>query len=266
LERSTEKAKARKRALSHSVDARLRNLRDSIAVGTKTANAAISRAMRDRSPIVRATAAELIAKQRNRLFLGSLHKLFSDPNDMVRGEAIEALGVIEAGSGSHHEDLVSRLHDSKPMVRIAAIETLAHVQDLRSIPEIQTCLDDEDSLVRAYAAIALAELGCKPCLSRISNALAVEKENTAAAGFLVAMRFLGDDTKFETLLALLHSDQYRVRCFVANWLLRLKLKPRELRAVRAAVKEALDHSLGRADSSTMLRVLAELGLSRALRG
>ncbi|HEY1203470.1 MAG TPA: HEAT repeat domain-containing protein [Bryobacteraceae bacterium] len=218
----------------------------------------ISRAMRDRSPVVRATAAELIAREKKASFLGSLHEMLSDASGLVRGEVIEALGVIEEGSGRHHEDLISRLHDVKPLVRIAAVESLARLQDLRAIPGITSCLQDQDSLVRAYAAIALAELGGSTCLPSISNALAAEGDETAAAGFLVAMRLLGDETKFAALLALLSSSGYRVRCFVANWLPRLKLARKELGAARMAVEEALSHPLGCADASTMSSALERL--------
>ena len=240
------------------VDARVTRLRNALSSGGQTADAAILQATRDRSPIVRATAAELIAKESNVSFLGSLHEMLSDPSGLVRGEVIEALGVVEEGSGRHHEDLASRLRDVKPMVRIAAIETLAKLQDLVAIPGIESRLQDQDPLVRAYAAIALAELGGSTCLPSILNALAAEADDTAAAGLLVAIRLLGDETEFEALLALLSSSRYRVRCFVANRLPHMTLTHAELRSARAAVQEALNHPLGRADASTMSRVLVQL--------
>jgi HEAT repeat protein len=237
------------------VDARVEMLRDAVLSGDQNLGAVILRAVRDRSPRVRATAAELIGEHKNELFLDSLHELLFDPSGLVRSEAIQALGVIEEGSGRHYEDLISRLRDKKSIVRIAAIESLAQLRDFEAISEIESSLEDHDSLVRAYAAIALAELGCSSCLPRILGALALEREDTATAGFLVAIRLLGEATKFTTLLALLDSNQYQVRCFVANWLPRLELTARELSQAKVSVEEALSHPLARADSSTMSRVL-----------
>jgi HEAT repeat protein len=188
--------------------------------------------------------------------------MLSDPSDLVRAEAIEALGILREGSGEHHEDLVSLLGDVKKIVRIAAIESLVLIQDARSIPKIAACLKDADSLVRAFAAVGLAELGCKNCFELIADALSHETDDAAAAGFLVALVMLGDGTKLKQLFALLLSDQYRVRCFVANWLLRLNLNGEQIKAARAMVKEAFRHPLGRADASTMASVLKGLSLSK----
>lgn len=246
-----------------SVRARVEILRDAFVSENQNVDAIISRAIRDRSPKVRATAAELIAKRKNASFLDSLHELLSDPSDLVRGEAIDALGVIEEGSGRHYENLVSRLHDVKRIVRIAAIETLTLLRDFRSVSEIESCLGDDDPLVRAYAAIALAELVGSTYLAQISNALAAEKDEAAAAGLMVAMRILQDETKFTTLLSLLSSRKYQVRCFVANWLPRLNLSSKELEAANVKIEEALSHPLGRADGSTMLSVREQLQSTRA---
>ena len=254
MERSAYRVRYRRRISSLSVHARIEIVRDAVVSGDQNVGAMISRAIRDRSPKVRATAAELIAKQKNVSFLGSLHDMLSDPSDIVRSEAIDALGIMEEGSGRHHEDLISRLRDVKPIVRIAAIESVTLLQDFSATPEIESCLEDDNSLVRAYAAIALAELGCAKCLPHISKALAVEKDEAASAGFMIAMYILGDGSKFTALLTLLSSDRYQVRCFVANWLPRLKLNSKELGAAKMKIEEALSHPLGRADASTMSSV------------
>ena len=144
------------------------------------------------------------------------------------------------------------------MVRIAAIESLAQIEDIRSIPEIEICLKDQDPLVRAYAAIGLAELGCDECLPRISNALAAERDDAAAVGFLVAMYMLGDEAKLPELLALLSSSQYRVRCFGANSLLDLNFSDEERRLAKTKLEEAMSHALALADAEAMSRVLEKL--------
>ena len=236
------------------VHLRIEKLRQAAARGKSEVTPLISLALRDRSPSVRATAVELIAAQKDISFLNSVHHLLSDPNDLVRSEAIDALGTLEEGSGKHYEDLILRLHDEKRLVRISALESLALLQDLDAIREIQSILKDRDSLVRAYAAIALAELGSTASLSLISEALQRENDEAAEAGYLVALHILGDTTNFGRLLSLLSSAGYRVRCFVANWLPRLEMKESELAAAKARIEDALKQPLGRADASTMSNV------------
>lgn len=240
------------------VQGRVEHLRQTAASGRNEAAPLISRALQDRSPKVRATAVELIATHKDTSFLNSIHHLLSDPSDLVRSEAIDALGVLEEGSRKHYKVLISCLRDEKPLVRISALETLALLQDVNSIPEIKARLKDSDSLVRAYAAIALAELRSATSGSAISNVLQRENDETAAAGFLVALHLLGDRTRFSQLISLLSSRQYRVRCFVANWLPRLKLGASELAAAKAKVEQAAAHPLGLADASTMSSVREQL--------
>lgn len=257
VKRKPRTVERKKQLSSQSVQERISILRDSFVSGLRNATAT-SRSLRDRSPRVRAAAIELIAQHRADEYLSSVHSMLSDPSELVRIEALEAVGLLEEASGEHHEGLVCRLRDTKALIRITAIESLVQLRDTSAMPQIAARLKDTDPLVRAYAAIALAELGSKTCVDLILDALSVETADAATAGFLVSLVMLGDDTKLVHLLALLLSEEYRVRCFVANSLIRLGLEGEHLQAARAGVQEALDHPLGHADESNMFEVLDQL--------
>jgi HEAT repeat protein len=122
---------------------------------------AISRALRDRSLRVRAAAIETIANEQVIELFDEVNKLLSDPSEVVRVGAVEAIGNIKEASGWHYNDLYSRLTDHRMMVRIVTIEALTQINDRRAIPNIKARLFDASPLVRAFAAIGLAELKCK---------------------------------------------------------------------------------------------------------
>jgi HEAT repeats len=187
-----------------------------------------------------------------------LTKLLSDPSEVVRVEAVEAIGNIKEASGRHYNDLNSRLTDHRIMVRIVTVEALAQINDRRAIPNIKARLFDASPLVRAFAAIGLAELKCKKCRTAIARCLSEEYEDAASSGYLVALVLLGDRTKITPLLNLLLSRNYRVRCFVANWLPRLRIGRRLVKSVEANLREATKRPLERADLSTMKETLTQL--------
>ncbi len=257
MTRACVKTKPPRQGGALSVERRIELLK-STASNRRGGISAITRALRDRSPRVRATAVDLVARQKRFEFSNEIHELLSDRSYLVRSEATEALGVLDEGSGNHHEDLASRLKDVKAGVRIAAIESIVQIEDAHSIPEMATCLKDRNPLVRAYAAIGLAQSGCRDFDDQILVALLDESDDTATAGFIVALVILGDKTRLKSLLGLLSSKQYQVRCFVANWIPRLKLKSEHLEWARAGLKQAYKHPLGRADESTVATVLKEL--------
>jgi HEAT repeat protein len=259
MKRPAYKRKVRNRKPLLPVKTRIRVLKNAAISKRPNIRAVLMRAMKDPSARVRAIAVELAAKTSDIALVGHLQRMMSDSSRLVRSEAVEAFGNMEAGTGRHHKSLVSRLGDTEPLVRIAAIESITQIQDTAAVMDVESHLADSDPLVRAYAGIALAEMGCQKCLSRILDALAKEKTQHATAGLLIAMQILGDNSQFIRLLDLLLSSQYRVRIFVANWIPRLNLNNAESMAAKKALQRAIGDSLGRADASTMSAVLRQIG-------
>jgi HEAT repeat protein len=242
----------------HRVDERIKALRQAFHVLRANNDSRLIYALRDPSPRVRATAIELIAREKVVSLEGLVRHALTDSNTVVRTEAVEALGVLHKGSGTHLTDLTACLRDPKPIVRIVAIESLSLIKDRQSIPEILPLIKGDDPLVRAYAAISLADLGCLECLTHLVDALKQNQPEAAAAGILVALHLMGSKDRLPELITLLSSTEYQVRCFVANWLPRLGLHGEDLESAKHGVRIALNNPVARADASSMSRVLHEL--------
>ena len=120
----------------------------------------------------------------------------------MRLEAAEAVGRLGSGNSRPHEGLRLLLRDQSPLVRIQALESLGLLQDLEVIPQIVERLSDDDPLVRAYAARAVADLGGASYASAIEDALRTETNEHARAGLTEALFLLGKSELLVELLAL----------------------------------------------------------------
>lgn len=218
----------------------------------------LENAVRDRSPSVRFKAIEAISEQGMRDAVPLVESLLGDRSEKVRYDAAESIGRLLQGSGASHEGLRSLLLDRSPLVRIQAMESLAIVSDRGSLRAIASLLADADPHVRAYAARSIAELGGLPYVQEIEAALGTEADERARAGILEALLLLGKREVFATFLALLSSNDYHVRCAVANALDDLPLDETQLHRALASLSEAHERSLGVADRSTIKRVLGRL--------
>src|SRR5258708_5173922 len=219
---------------------------------------AIGRYLTDRSPKVRAFAIDLVREESLSEMEEQVLSLLSDKNTCVRYSAIECLGSLHEGEAIEAPWLYPFLQDTVPLVRIETLESLAQIGDWKALPQIAEKLQDEDALVRAYAAISIAELEGKEYVAVIENASRTERNDRARVGFAEALFDLGDEGQFSILLELLSSSDYRVRCASANALSYAELTPAQVQSAPKKVSFAARHSLGRADKSTMERVKKEL--------
>jgi HEAT repeat protein len=99
-----------------------------------------------------------------------LARLADEPAERVRGNALLALGALEA-----HEfegTLMAGLADPEPTVRCCAAEALGRMQAIDAIPRLRQALDDDpDAEVRLYAVESLVVLGDKESRDRVAGAL-----------------------------------------------------------------------------------------------
>ena len=96
----------------------------------------------------------------------------ADPDADVRQRwvAIRALGKI--GGPTARDQLLARLKDDMPAIRVAAASALGDLRDPLAVPPLITALDDPALLVRAAAADALASLADKRAVPALADALA----------------------------------------------------------------------------------------------
>jgi hypothetical protein len=231
----------------------------SLPMGEKAAiGEAVREYLADRSPRVRSAALDVIKDE-------NLHELepqvvlsLSDRSSSVRYSAVECLGSFHEEKSVAATWLYPLLDDPSFLVRIATLESLDQIGDKNALPLIAPKLHDEDALVRAYAAGAIAQLDGKKYASEIERALETETDDNARVGFADALFLMGDQKQFAELLKLLSSSDYRVRSASANALSAAELTPAQVRSALEAVSHAARNALFRADRLTMERVEKEL--------
>ena len=218
----------------------------------------ISRYLSDRSPRVRSAALDVVRENELREVNASVLDLLTDKSGIVRHAAVECLGVLHEGEAVKASWLYPLLRDPVLIVRVETVESLAQIGDRTALPLIAERLEDEDPLVRAYAARSIAELEGHEFVAAIERASKTEEDENAKVGFADALFTLGDVKQFSVLLELLSSADYHVRSASANALSVADLTSVQLKAALEAVSHAAHHALAVADRSTMERVEKEL--------
>jgi HEAT repeat protein len=219
---------------------------------------AIKRSLTDRSPTVRAAALDLVREADVNEVEDQVRKTLLDKHRSVRYTAVETLGALHEDEGIAARWLYPLLEDPFPLVRVEALEALVRIGDRQALNLITKRLDDNDGLVRSYAAWSIAQLGGTRYVSKIIQRASTENDDIAKVGMVDALFTLGDKTQFPRLLEFLFSDDYLVRCAAANALGAAKLTAKQLRAAIQAVTYAAEHPLVRGDKTTMEKVLKEL--------
>lgn len=215
----------------------------------------LARWMEDPSPSIRSSAIQLAAESNDIAAVTNVEGLLHDPSEKVRVTALEYLGALGKGHGHLVRALLT---DRSILVRIEALETLSSLKDRTALPAIAKLLDDENPLVRAFAARAIAALRGRKYVSAIQNAMAIEKQDSARAGFLEALIHFGKWKLLEEFLQLLSSADYRVRCSVANALDSIPLNRIRMDSVVNALSRAKCASIGPADADCVARALTIL--------
>lgn len=216
----------------------------------------LAEAMHDPSPSVRSSAVRMVAKHDVEAAIPYVEELLNDRSERVRIAAVECLGAFQGGLSP--VKLYPSLEDSSFLVRIGALETLALLKDLKALPRIAPLLSDENPLVRAYAARSIAALQGGSYTQVIHEALKKEKEDSAKVGLLEALFLLGKGDALSSFLGLLLSDDYRVRCSVANSLENMPLNKLQIETAIPALSRAESEALGIADKSSIACAMDKL--------
>jgi serine/threonine-protein kinase len=218
----------------------------------------VSYYLNDRSPKVRETALQVALDQALSELDDQVRALVFDRNSFVRQRAIECFGLFHEGEAIKAPWLYPFLKDPNTLTRVETLETLDQIGDKSALPAMAEKLRDDDYLVRAYAAICIAQLGGRRFRKRIESASKIEEAEKAKPWFARALLFLGDWKQFSNLLELLSSNSPTTRCAAANALAAFDWSSDQLRLVLSAVADAERNFLARSDQTTMQRVLKEL--------
>lgn len=225
---------------------------------------AVASYLKDRSPRVREPALEIARDEVLSELDDQVLSLLSDKSDLVRQCAIECLGFFHEGEAIEVPWLYPFLQHPNVLTRVETLETLDQIGDKAALPAMIETLRDDDYLVRAYAAISIAQLGGKRFRKQIESASKVEEAENAKPWFARALFLLGDHGQFQKLLELLSSASPTARCASANALADLPLSLDQLQSALAAVAHAAKNSLANSDRSTMEKVEKELHLQASI--
>ena len=101
--------------------------------------------------------------------LKGLQPMLSDPDPVIRLAAIESLATMDYPGIS--AALTEALRDPNPQIRIEALEALALQNDAASISDIEACLFDSNRQVRIAAIDTLSELESEAAVMALASLL-----------------------------------------------------------------------------------------------
>jgi HEAT repeat protein len=121
----------------------------------------LNKALDDRDPAVRAFVIGALLEQDERyeVVAASVQALTNTREPAVRAAVARALGHAgESNREPARSALMPLIQDTVPRVRIAAIKSMAKIDDMRALPLLKQCLHDEDDAVRATAGGAILKV------------------------------------------------------------------------------------------------------------
>ncbi len=153
---------------------------------------------------------------------------------------VEGLGELLRDKGSSRL-LIKGLNDRNELVRVTVAEALETIGDRQALPALRKALRDRSPLVRSYVATAIGSLGDMRDVPRLRRAAQSDKSEMARVGIYHGLYLLEQHEVISSLLQLLQSRWYRVRCATANTLSEMldDVSEREIivRGLRRALKE-----------------------------
>lgn len=153
----------------------------------------------------------------------ALINLLSDSEELVRSEAIEALGLLHDTRAIYSLKNLLR-NDVSPLVRASAAEVIGELGDIDAIETLELSLLDinEDEAVRCYGANAIGILGNCQLLPTLESYIKSEISLTVKAELLGAKYWLGDKEALNILLNLLADADENLALHILNILADLK--------------------------------------------
>lgn len=192
--------------------------------------------LRARSFDARKEALEALYELRSSYTAISARCLLSDSDWSVRSCAAEILGAV--GSSQDSFALQSVMKDRSWVVRASAVASLAAI-DKRSFVACTEMLKDRNSIVRGYAAIALADNFGNVAEPYLRSRLIREHAPRAKASLLRALIEIGDVDRIDDYLDLLQVSERTVKELVLRGLGEMiadgKIPPRKTHSVVSAV-------------------------------
>jgi len=182
--------------------------------------------LKDPRANVRRLTAETLARLHNPSVEPDLITALSDSDDLVRWQAVTALG--SCGSQRALTALSQRLQDSSARVRRTTATVLSKLGDSATVAPLVAALDDVDWQTRAAAAKALAALVQKLQADRTATTDAIfAKLKSDDLAFIFALQELGladDERALNGLVRVLTGNNRSLATYATQAILGLRLK------------------------------------------
>jgi eukaryotic-like serine/threonine-protein kinase len=207
----------------------------------------------DESETARRAAVEVLNVVGDARSVKSLLKAIKDSDWWVRSRAGDALGRI---GGPKVIDAVLELsRDQDQNIRRTAIEILVHTKDTRAVASLLRSTHDTDWWVCERAVDALAEIGSRDALPRLTEMLKTDDAKRLAA-VIRAIGRIGDARHFDLLLPYKAQTAREVRTELLGALARLVDEPRsrDLRDELQVIGQSADATIGRAAVKAMTEI------------
>jgi cyclophilin family peptidyl-prolyl cis-trans isomerase/HEAT repeat protein len=214
------------------------------SIADKNARDALSQGLLDQSTMVRIhsiRAMSVALKAKSEMYIEQMR---SDGSRLVRAEAIESYGRAGLDAQAKQMGKIAR-DDRDPMMRVAAIRSLAKFKDASIPPQLVPLLIDPDFTVAAAAAEGLAELQDRSAVPSLIQAYYTAGERNFVDVEMAAMQALADlgaveaDTLFTQAIS--HPD-IRVRTLAHDTLVKLGRTPPPMQSPRQFHEAAFDRS------------------------
>jgi HEAT repeat protein len=210
----------------------------------KNARDALSQGLLDRSTMVRIQSIRAMA-----LTLGAKSEMYieqmrADGSRLVRAEAIECYG--HAGLSDRTKELVEIARDDKdPMMRVAAIRSLAKLNKPDIAPQLVAYLLDPDFTVAEAAVSAMAELKYRDAIDDLVGAYYTAGEREFVDVEIAAVQALGELNAVQAdsvlVQAVSHPD-IRVRTLASESLTKMGKTPPPMQTPRQFAETSFDRS------------------------
>ncbi len=220
------------------ISERINSLEELRISATLELNSGLVKALKDKSPTVRGLAVEIIGEEKLNEMLEEILPMLEDSNSEVRMLAIESIGSL-VGNKAYIKEIADLLNDKNELVRVSAAEFLGEFGNVTVIDKLEMGLNDKSALVRTYVAESIGSIGHQKSITILEKYLLSENDEGAKVGFYVGLYKLNKKEALGKLIELLGSENYRVRCAVANSLSSLNLSSTEISQVLKKLQDAL---------------------------
>ncbi len=155
--------------------------------------------LKDKDPLVRATAVCVIGESGKESVSLALIPLLKDPDWSVRGNTLDALKKIKASASLEPVIELVKNQNEYTDIRLKGLETLESIDNSKLSPLLPELLQDKEKKIRIFAATCIGRLSLKNHLSKLEARLVIETNRDVSSALALAINRLKKKNKEEKI-------------------------------------------------------------------